>query len=218
MPTMFNPEMGFLPPAQGLYDPRMEKDACGVGFVVHMKGHKSHDIVQKALQVLINLEHRGACGCEANTGDGAGILIQTPDAFLRTAVRFTLPAAGSYGAGLVFLPHDESDRHRIKDLISRIADEEGQTLIGWRDVPTDNNEVGPSARATQPHFEQVFIAAADGVSGQAFERKLYVIRKRAEHAVDKLKMNAFSRRFFFIVSLSASTMIYKGMLTARQLG
>jgi glutamate synthase (NADPH/NADH) large chain len=229
MPTMLNPEMGFLPPAQGLYDPRMEKDACGVGFVVHMKGQKSHDIVRKALQVLINLEHRGACGCETNTGDGAGILIQTPDAFLRAAVKFTLPPAGSYGAGLVFLPHDESDRHRIKDLISRIADEEGQTLLGWREVPTDNNEVGPSARATQPHFEQVFIAAGSGVgpaeaghydaaTRQAFERKLYVIRKRAEHAVDKLKMNAFSRRFFFIVSLSASTMIYKGMLTARQLG
>jgi glutamate synthase (NADPH/NADH) large chain len=229
MPTMLNPEMGFLPPAQGLYDPRMEKDACGVGFVVHMKGQKSHDIVRKALQVLINLEHRGACGCEANTGDGAGILIQTPDAFLRAAVKFTLPPAGSYGAGLVFLPHDESDRHRIKDLIARIADEEGQTLLGWREVPTDNNEVGPSARATQPHFEQVFIAAGPEIgppeggpcteqARQAFERKLYVIRKRAEHAVDKLKMNAFSRRFFFIVSLSASTMIYKGMLTARQLG
>ena len=215
---MYNRETGFLPPAQGLYDPRMEKDACGVGFVVHMKGQRSHDIVQKALQVLINLEHRGACGCEANTGDGAGILIQTPDAFLRHAVPFTLPAAGSYGAGLVFLPHDERDRNRIKELMARIAGEEGQTLLGWRAVPTDNNEVGPSARATQPHFEQVFIAAADGVSGQAFERKLYVIRKRAEHAVDTLKMNAFSRRFFFVVSLSASTLIYKGMLTARQLG
>jgi glutamate synthase domain-containing protein 1 len=138
MPTMLNPEMGFLPPAQGLYDPRMEKDACGVGFVVHMKGQKSHDIVRKALQVLINLEHRGACGCETNTGDGAGILIQTPDAFLRQAVRFTLPPAGSYGTGLVFLPHDESDRHRIKDLITRIADEVGQTVLGWRDLPTDN--------------------------------------------------------------------------------
>src|SRR5688572_20160214 len=111
--TMVNPERGFLPSAQGLYDPRTESDACGVGFVVNMKGRKSHDIIRKALQVLINLEHRGACGCEANTGDGAGILLQTPDGLLRKSVPFTLPAAGAYAAGLVFLPHDESDRHRI---------------------------------------------------------------------------------------------------------
>src|SRR5688572_17215363 len=102
----------FTPPAQGLYDPHTEHDACGVGFVVHIKGQRSHDIVRKALQVLINLEHRGACGCEANTGDGAGILIQMPYAFLRRSVSFTLPADGSYGAGLVFLPHEESDRDR----------------------------------------------------------------------------------------------------------
>jgi glutamate synthase (NADPH/NADH) large chain len=212
---------GFLPPAQGLYDPRMESDACGVGFVVHIKGHRSHDIVRKALQVLINLEHRGACGCEANTGDGAGILIQTPDAFLRKAVPFTLPAPGAYGTGLVFLPHEESDRYRIKDLIARIADEEGQALIGWRDVPTDNRLVGSSARATQPKFEHVFIAAgfevADDAARRRFERKLYVIRKRVEHAVDMLKMSALARRFFYIVSLSANTLIYKGMLTAQQL-
>ena len=116
----------FTPPAQGLYDPDAEHDACGVGFVVHIKGQRSHGIVRKALQVLINLEHRGACGCEANTGDGAGILIQMPDAFLRKSVSFTLPAEGGYGAGLVFLPHDESDRDRIKDLIARITAEEGQ--------------------------------------------------------------------------------------------
>src|SRR5688500_13583039 len=139
----------FPPSAQGLYDPRDERDACGVGFVVHMKGARSHYIVRKALQVLINLEHRGACGCEANTGDGAGILLQMPDAFLRKAVPFTLPAAGAYGAGLIFLPHDERDRTAIKDLIGRITAEEGQTLLGWRAVPTDNTLVGNSARATQ---------------------------------------------------------------------
>jgi glutamate synthase (ferredoxin) len=205
------------PPAQGLYDPRAEHDACGVGFVVHMKGRRSHDIVRKALQILINLEHRGACGCEANTGDGAGILIQMPDAFLRKAVPFTLPAAGAYGAGLVFLPHEERDRDAITDLLGRIAAEEGQTLLGWRDVPTENGLVGDSARATQPVFQQVFIGAGDGVHGAAFERKLYVIRKRVEHAVDRLKINALSRRLFYIVSLSANTLIYKGMLTARQL-
>jgi glutamate synthase (ferredoxin) len=211
----------FTPPAQGLYDPRAEHDACGVGFVVHIKGQRSHDIVRKALQVLINLEHRGACGCEANTGDGAGILIQMPDAFLRKSVSFTLPAEGSYGAGLVFLPHEESDRDRIKDLIARITSEENQRLLGWREVPSDNSLIGDSAKATQPVFEQVFIGASFDTStdeGRAcFERKLYVIRKRIEHAVDGVKINALSRRFFYIVSLSSQRLIYKGMLQAKQL-
>jgi glutamate synthase (ferredoxin) len=211
----------FSPSAQGLYNPHAEHDACGVGFVVHIKGQRSHDIVRKALQVLINLEHRGACGCEANTGDGAGILIQTPDSFLRKSVSFALPPLASYGVGLVFLPHEETDRDRIKDLIARITDEEGQVLLGWRDVPTDNRLVGDSARATQPVFEQVFIGARIDVStadGRAhFERTLYVIRKRIEHAVDGLKINALSRRFFYIVSLSADRLIYKGMLQAKQL-
>ena len=119
------------PTAQGLYDPQHEKDACGVGFVVHLKGHKSHAIVAQGVQLLRNLEHRGACGCEANTGDGAGILVQMPDVFLRKTVSFTLPAAGSYGAGLVFLPHQEKDREAIVALIGRIVDEEGATLLGW---------------------------------------------------------------------------------------
>ena len=213
---MFRHQDRMSPPAQGLYDPRAGHDACGVGFVVHMKGRRSHDIVRKALRVLINLEHRGACGCEVNTGDGAGILVQTPDRFLRKVVPFTLPAAGAYGAGLVFLPHEEHDRNAIKDLIARIVDEEGQTLLGWRDVPVDNRLVGDSARATQPAFQHVFIGAR-GVAGREFERKLYVIRKRVEHAVDTLNIQALSRRFFYIVSLSASTLIYKGMLTAQQL-
>jgi glutamate synthase domain-containing protein 1 len=218
---MVTSRTSFTPPSQGLYDPHAEHDACGVGFVVHIKGQRSHDIVRKALQVLINLEHRGACGCEANTGDGAGILIQMPDVFLRKSVSFTLPSSGGYGAGLVFLPHDESARERIKDLIARITDEEGQSLLGWREVPTDNRLVGDSARATQPVFEQVFIGAAFDTAtadGQArFERKLYVIRKRVEHAVDALKINALSRRFFYIVSLSSERLIYKGMLQAKQL-
>jgi glutamate synthase (NADPH) large chain len=207
--------------AQGLYDPATEHDACGVGFVVHIKGQRSHQVVRNALQVLINLEHRGACGCEANTGDGAGILLQIPDAFFRTVLPFELPAPGAYGAGLVFLPHEERDRTTIKALIARIVAEEGQALLGWRAVPTDNRLVGESARATQPVFEQLFIGAADGVAGTdgslRLERKLYVIRKRIEHAVDRLKMNALSRRTFYVVSLSSRTLIYKGMLTAWQL-
>ena len=216
---MSNRGMLYPPPAQGLYDPSAEHDACGVGFVVHIQGQRSHDIVQKALQVLVNLEHRGACGCEENTGDGAGILIQMPDAFLRTCAPSALPQAGEYGAGLVFLPHDASDRDRIKDRIAAIVEEEGQGVLGWRDVPTDNRLVGPSARATQPIFQHLFVAAKDAAlrDRAVFERKLYVIRKRIEHAVDTLKINPLSRRFFYIVSLSASTLTYKGMLTARQL-
>src|SRR6185503_9846800 len=129
-------------------------------------------------------EHRGACGCEVNTGDGAGILMQTPDRFLRKVVPFTLPAAGSYGAGLVFLPHQEKDRDAIKALIGQIVAEEGATLLGWRDVPNDNRLLGASAVATQPVFQQVFIGAPFAVTDRAselkFERKLYVVRKRIE--------------------------------------
>ena len=213
---------GLRPVAQGLYDPGTEHDACGVGFVVHMKGTRSHEIVRNALKVLINLEHRGACGCEANTGDGAGILIQMPDSFFRAVVPFTLPDAGSYGAGLVFLPREESDREQLKGLIATIAQDEGLTVLGWRTVPSDNSMIGDSARATQPLFEQVFMAAGAPVrtasDRQRFERTLYVVRKRVEHAVDSLGIQPLSRRFFYIVSLSANTLIYKGMLTARQLG
>jgi glutamate synthase (NADPH/NADH) large chain len=217
-----NSSDGGRPLPQGLYDPTMEHDACGVGFVVHMKGVRSHDIVRNALKVLINLEHRGACGCEANTGDGAGILIQLPDSFFRAVVPFTLPEAGSYGAGLVFLPWDERDREQLKDLIARIVNEEGLQLLGWRAVPSDNSLIGDSARATQPLFEQVFVGAAAPVQtpsdAERFERALYVVRKRVEHSADALDVLALSRRFFYIVSLSAQTLIYKGMLTARQLG
>ena len=225
------------PPPQGLFDPRAEHDACGVGFVVNIKGHRSHDIVRQAMTVLINLEHRGACGCEANTGDGAGILVQMPDRFLRKVAPFALPPAGAYGAGLVFLPREARDRDAARALITRIVAEEGQRLLGWREVPNDNSLIGDSAKAAQPVFEQIFVGAAGGVrqsgppsqhwpvgspsdptlAGAAFERKLYVIRKRIEHAADTLPIGALSKRLFYIVSLSANTLIYKGMLTARQL-
>ena len=120
---------------QGLYDPRFEHDACGVGFIVDMKGRQSHSIVQRALRVLVNLAHRGACGCEENTGDGAGILTQVPDKFLRKVAPAPLPPVGAYGVGLVFLPHDTAARTTITELFARIIAEEGQTLLGWRDVP-----------------------------------------------------------------------------------
>jgi glutamate synthase (ferredoxin) len=218
---LYNSATVVFPSPQGLFHPHDERDACGVGFVVHMKGRRSNGIVRKALQVLINLEHRGACGCEANTGDGAGILIQMPDAFFRKVVSFDLPAAGAYGAGLIFLPRDARDRDAAQALLARIVKEEGQTLIGWRDVPVDDSLIGDSAKATQPVFQHVFIGAGFDVStpeGRArFERKLYVIRKRIEREGDALEISALSRRFFYIVSLSSNTLIYKGMLQARQL-
>jgi glutamate synthase (ferredoxin) len=215
-----------FPPAQGLYDPRHEHDACGLGFVVHVKGQRSNAIVRQALQVLINLQHRGACGSEQNTGDGAGILIQMPDRFLRKATAttsITLPAAGAYGAGLVFLPHDPGARATIEALFEQIVAEEGQRVLGWRDVPTDNRLVGASAAAAQPVFKHIFIghgAAVQSVDDRpearaAFERKLYVIRKRVEHAVDRLPLADASR--FYVVSLSCNTLTYKGMLTADQI-
>ena len=148
------------PPPQGLYDPRHEKDACGVGFVVNVKGVRSHSIVKQALQLLVNLLHRGACGCEVNTGDGAGIIIQMPDKFLRKEARnlgITLPPAGEYGAGCVFLPRDPSARATIEALIEKIVQEEGQTLLGWRDLPTDDRLVGASAAAVEPYFKQMFV-------------------------------------------------------------
>jgi glutamate synthase (ferredoxin) len=215
-----------FPARQGLYDPRYEHDSCGVGFVVHVKGHRSHRIVAQALQLLINLLHRGACGCEVNTGDGAGILIQMPDRFLRKEagrLGLTLPPARGYGAGMMFLPHDPSAQRRTQDLVERVATEEGQPVIGWRDVPVDLTPVGPSAVRVAPAFKQVFIARGSSLppAGQsaagdaAFERKLYVIRKRIEHAVDR--SSDVADRAFYPVSLSSQTLIYKGMLTADQI-
>src|SRR5215212_11312293 len=216
------------PPAQGLYDPSAEHDACGVGFVVHIKGRRSHGIVRKALQVLVNLQHRGACGCEANTGDGAGILIQLPDRFLRREADragIALPAAGAYAAGLVFLPHDTPSRRSVQRRLEQIVAEEGQHVLGWRDVPTDLRLVGPSASAVAPVFKQILVgrgtapARPDDSPEAWFERKLYVIRKRFEHAIDlDDTLPAAEKRFVYVVSLSSKTLTYKGMLTADQLG
>jgi glutamate synthase (ferredoxin) len=205
--------------ARGLYDPAHEHDACGVGFVVNIKGRRSHAIVRQALQVLINLLHRGACGCEVNTGDGAGILIQMPDRFLRrecARLGVALPPEGDYGAGLVFLPHDLIEREKIEALVQTIVDEEGQRLLGWRDLPTDDRALGATAVSVEPHFRQIFIGRGAGVTDRGdFERKLYVIRKRLENAVDALDLPG--RRFFYIPSLSSRTLIYKGMLSADQI-
>ena len=206
------------PPKQGLYDPLYEHDSCGVGFVVDLKGRRSHDIVLKALQILENLEHRGACGCEANTGDGAGILVQMPHEFLAAKAekrKIKLPPPGHYGVGMLFLPTHPDDQHRCERLIVDTINEEGQQFLGWRTVPTDNSDLGPTARAVEPKIRQIFISRADSITDDmAFERKLYVIRKRIEKAVRE--SNIGQRSMFYIPSLSHKTLVYKGMLNATQ--
>ena len=218
---------GQAPGAQGLYDPAHEKDSCGVGFIVDIKGRRSHAVIARGLQLLINLLHRGACGCEANTGDGAGILIQMPDRFLRKEAQrigIDLPGAGEYGAGLVFMPHDADARATLENLFSGILEEEGLRLLGWRDVPSDTRPLGDRAVAAAPVFRQVLVgwggedSRASGTTLRgplSFERKLYVARKRIEHAVDRLPLT--ERHLFYVVSLSSNTLTYKGMLTADQI-
>jgi glutamate synthase (ferredoxin) len=209
------------PPAkQGLYDPQFEHEACGVGFVVNIKGRKSHAIIQQALQVLLNLNHRGACGCETNTGDGAGILIQPPHEFLKLVARegrVTLPAAGEYGVGMVFLPPDAAQRAECEKLFESIAAEEGQSVLGWRTIPTSNVTLGATARASEPLMRQVFLARSAKLSDDmAFERKLYVIRRRAENAI-RYSGKVVGGDFFYVSSLSYKTVVYKGMLLTEQL-
>jgi glutamate synthase (ferredoxin) len=205
--------------AEGLYDPAFEHDSCGVGFVVDMRGRKSHVIVRNALTVLKNLQHRGACGCEENTGDGAGILIQKPHKFFQKACRdagFELPDAEKYGAGLVYLPRDPEQSRQCQAIFERITVEEGQSVIGWRDVPTDDSLIGPSAKACEPDFKQIFIGRSEAITDtMAFERKLYVIRKRTEHAI--LQTGMTEKDMFYVPSLSSRTFNYKGMLIASQL-
>jgi glutamate synthase (NADPH) large chain len=205
--------------SQGLLDPRTERDACGVGFVVNVKGERSHDIIQKGLTVLQNLTHRGACGCDPLTGDGAGILVQVPDAFLRrecAAARITLPVPSAYGVGMVFLPREEEDRKACIAIVEKVIAEEGQVLLGWRDVPVDENAPGPLARTVLPVVRQVLVGAGRNATDQeALERKLYVIRKRVEHLVRSSGL-AHSERFY-VPSLSSRTIVYKGLLQPEQI-
>ncbi|MFA5028679.1 MAG: glutamate synthase central domain-containing protein, partial [Candidatus Methylomirabilota bacterium] len=211
-------DAGF-PPAQGLYDPTLERDSCGVGFVVNIKGRSSHDIVVKALTVLKNLLHRGACGSESNTGDGAGILLQLPDAFLRRETRragIDLPPAPHYAVGMVCLPQDPGERLACQAMLDRIAREEGQVPLGWRDVPTDRSPIGESARRAEPIYRQVFIGRGGVIrDSEHFERILYLIRKRVENGV--LTSDLRQKPFFYIGSLSCRTIVYKGMLSADQM-
>jgi glutamate synthase domain-containing protein 2/glutamate synthase domain-containing protein 1/glutamate synthase domain-containing protein 3 len=206
------------PAAQGLYDPRREHDACGVGFVVNIKGQRSNKIVRDALTILLNLRHRGACGCEANTGDGAGILLQIPhDFFVKacSAENFTLPGRGEYGVGMLFLPPDQRIRNKCEKLFEEVVDNEGLKLIGWRTVPTNNTDLGKTARDCEPVVRQVFIARDPKITDDlAFERKLYVVRKLAERGIRYAGIKG--GEYFYVASLSCRTIIYKGMLMPTQ--
>ena len=211
--------MRTAPPKQGLYDPQFEHDSCGVGFVVNIKGRKSHDIIQQAIQILVNLDHRGACGCEANTGDGAGILMQMPHAFLSKVTKplgFQLPAPGQFGVGMLFMPTDKAEREGVKAEITKIIGEEGQFLLGWRDIPTENSSLGNTAKAAEPFMMQVFVGRNPAIKDdQAFERKLYVIRKVAEQRI-RYGGNVAGGKWFYVSSLSHRTAVYKGMLMPEQ--
>jgi len=209
-----------LPPKQGLYDPLYEKDACGIGFVVNVKGKRSNKIVGQALTILKNLTHRGGSGSEPNTGDGAGILIQIPHTFLKNELLLSgidLPEYGYYGVGMVFLPPDANERDKCEKKMEEIIKSEGQTLLGWRTVPIDDSSLGSTAKACMPFIRQVFIGKSPDLKDDlAFERKLYVIRKLAEKNIRYAEKD--NNEFFYIASLSCRTIVYKGMLTAHQVG
>ena len=206
------------PQQQGLYDPRFEHDACGIGFVVDMKGRVSHEFVEMGIQMLLNLNHRGACGCEENTGDGAGILLQTPHRFFEGVCAdagIRLPAQGGYGVGMIFLPDPSEARRECERLLDEVVREEGQEVLGWRTVPVDNSLLGPTAKACQPVIRQIFIGARGAVPGQDLERKLYVIRRRVENLVRASDIRR--KEMFYVASLSSRTVVYKGMLRADQM-
>jgi glutamate synthase (ferredoxin) len=206
-----------LPPKQGLYDPQFEHDACGVGFIVQMKGRKSHSIVEQALTILLNLDHRGACGCETNTGDGAGILMQVPHKFLQkvaAAAGIALPEAGQYGVGMIYSSPDAETRQNSRRMFEQLAADEGMNLLGWRDVPTDHSPLGNTAKSSEPFMEQVFILRDPAWDEMTFERKLFVLRKLSHNLLRVSQINPC----WYPASLSCRTIVYKGMLMPVQVG
>ncbi len=205
-----------LPKKDGLYDPGLEHDACGFGFVAKLNGEKSHRIVEQGIEVLINLTHRGACGCDPETGDGAGMLLQIPDRFFRESadLGFALPAEGQYAAGLVFLPQDTTPRERQQTLLEAAVAEAGQEVLGWRDVPVNIETIGWLARESMPFIRQIFVKAASDIDQDTFERRLYVARRIAEKAVEA--EGGEDAVYFHLPSLSSRTMIYKGLMLAHQ--
>ena len=214
-PVGFHPR---LPRAQGLYHPSYERDACGIGFVANIHNIPSHDIILKGIQILINLTHRGACGCDPDTGDGAGILIQIPHRFFEkecARIGIPLPAPGRYGVAMCFLPVQRQQRLVCKGILERIAEEEGLQPLGWRDTPINIDAIGRVARESQPYIEQLFLGCEDGLSEDDLERRLYVVRKRTEKEIEASDLR--DKDFFYIPSLSARTIVYKGLLLAPQI-
>ncbi len=217
---MFNPSL-IRPQEQGLYNPQNEHDACGVGFVAHIKGRRNHSIVEQGLKILENLDHRGAVGADALMGDGAGILIQIPDHFYRTEMAkqgVKLPPEGEYGVGMVFLPKESASRLACEQELERTVRKEGQEILGWRDVPVDTKmPMSPNVRKSEPVIRQIFIGRGrDIMTTDALERKLYVIRKSASHAIQNLELQ--HGKEYFVTSMSARTIVYKGLLLANQVG
>src|SRR5947199_6254272 len=193
------------PEPQGLYDAAHEHDACGVAFVADMHGRRSNGIVRDALTALHNLDHRGASGAETNTGDGAGILLQVPDAFLRAVAGFELPKAGSYAVGVAFLPGDDGEAEQAVRAVERLATEEDLRVLGWRDVPVDAADLGATALSVMPRFRQLFVAGTRGELGLGLERRAFCLRKRLEREAG-----------IYLASLSCRTLAYKGMLPTDQ--
>ena len=211
------PNIG-LPKKQGLYDPKFEKDNCGIGFIASIKGEKSHEIVQKGLMILQNLSHRGATGCDETTGDGAGIMIQIPHEFFKKKceeLNIDLPGEGEYAVGMMFLPRESDEDLECEGIFETILREEGLKLLGWRDVEVDRNAIGEIAKGSEPLIKQVFIDK-ESYTTEEFERKLFIVRKKAEIAVRNSTMH--NKGYFYIPSLSSRTIIYKGLLLARQIG
>ena len=213
--------MSQFPEEQGLYDPAYEKDSCGVGFVASIKGDRNHQMVLDAEEMLRNMDHRGACGCEPNTGDGAGMMTGLPEEFLRKVAKdeldVELPEFGQFAVGNVFLPKDATERATCKSVVEELIAARGQHVIGWRELPVefDHADIGPTARRAAPHFEQLFVVAAGDIDEKQFERELYIARKQASHRLrgdHQLK----ERLNFYICSLSTRLIIYKGMLTSGQ--
>src|SRR5579872_4109995 len=207
------------PPVQGLYDPALDKDACGVGFIADIKGRKSHQIIVDGLQILCNLEHRGATGADPRMGDGAGILVQIPHKFFARKtgeLGFTLPKPGEYAVGYLFMPQDGEWRQIIRDIYAEVIEREGLTLLGWRDVPTDNSTLGKSVLPTEPKHMQVFIGRKRKLSVAEFERRLYILRKSISNAIYRRRERRTSG--YYPVSISCRTVLYKGMFLADQLG